>query len=119
MRGARLLIVDDEATLRDLLRRYLERAGYEVEACGAAGEAIQKFAAAPDQYALVITDLTLDGMNGEEMLERMRELHPGVKGMIASGYPYRPRLPGVVFLQKPFLPQMLTEAVAKALAEED
>jgi two-component system cell cycle sensor histidine kinase/response regulator CckA len=111
-----LLVVDDEAMLRDLLRRYLERAGYEVVACAGAAEALEQFAAAPARYALVLTDLALDGMDGEELLQRMREIDPGVRGIVASGYPHQPRLPGVGFLQKPFLPKMLAEAVAQALA---
>lgn len=111
-----LLIVDDEAALRELLRRYLERAGYEVVACAGAAEALEQFAAAPGRFALVITDLTLDGIDGEALLERMREMNPGLQGIVASGYPHQPRLPGVGFLPKPFLPKTLAEAVAQALA---
>ncbi len=115
MSRPRLLIVDDEATLRGLLRRYLERAGYEVVAFASSEEALAAFSADPRGFALVITDLTLDSMNGEEMLEQMRARNPQIPAFIASGYPYVPRLEGVGFLQKPFLPKMLTEAVERAL----
>jgi DNA-binding NtrC family response regulator len=110
-----LLIVDDEPNLLDLLRRYLERLGYEVETCGDAQDALALFQAAPDRFSMAITDLTLPSLNGEELIERMRRLRPGLPVIITSGYPYQPRTPGVVFLQKPFLPQMLVEAVEKAL----
>jgi two-component system C4-dicarboxylate transport response regulator DctD len=116
MTAARLLIVDDEATLRDLLRRFLERAGYAVETFSNAEEALERFQAAPHTFALVVTDLTLPGMNGEELLQRMRGTTPGVRGLITSGYSYVPRLEGVEFLQKPFLPQMLADAVKRVLA---
>ena len=114
MKALRLLIVDDEATLLDLLRRYLERSGYEVETCADAGEALRRFEAGPERFAMVITDLTLHGINGEELIERMRKLNPRLRALISSGYPYEPR-PGVGFLQKPFLPKMLAEAVDKEL----
>ena len=115
MSRPRLLIVDDEATLRDLLRRYLERAGYEVVAYARPEEALAAFTADPQGFALVITDLTLESMSGEEMLERIRAQNPEIPAFIASGYPYVPRLERVGFLQKPFLPKMLTEAVERAL----
>jgi DNA-binding NtrC family response regulator len=110
-----LLIVDDEPNLLDLLRRYLSRLGYEVETCGDAQDALALFQAAPDRFSMAITDLTLPSFNGEELIERMRQLRPGLPAIITSGYPYEPRAAGVVFLQKPFLPQMLVEAVEKTL----
>jgi len=109
-----LLIVDDEPNLLDLLRRYLGRLGYEVETCGNALDALALFQSAPERFSLAITDLSLPALNGEELIERMRQIRPGLPAIITSGYPYQPR-PGVGFLQKPFLPQMLAETVEKAL----
>jgi DNA-binding NtrC family response regulator len=111
----RLLIVDDEPKLLDLLRRYLGRLGYEVETRGDAHEALALFQAEPDRFSMAITDLSLPGLNGEELIERIRQIRPGLPAIITSGYPYQPRVAGVGFLQKPFLPQMLAEAVEKAL----
>jgi DNA-binding NtrC family response regulator len=113
--GARLLIVDDEPALLDLLKRYLERAGYQVETAGDSASALAAFQADPARYDMVITDLTLKGLGGEDLLERMREQNPGLRGLITSGYPHEPRIAGVGFLQKPFLPKMLVEAVEQAL----
>ncbi len=110
-----LLIVDDEPTLLDLLSRYLGRLGYQVETCGNAEDALARFQAGPDRFSLAITDLSLPSLNGEELIERMRELRPGLPAIITSGYPYVPRGAGIGFLQKPFLPQMLLEAVEKVL----
>ncbi len=112
---SRLLIVDDEPTLLQLLRRYLERQGFEVETCGSAEQALALFDPDPQRFDLVITDLTLPGANGAQLLESMRAKNPKLPGMIASGYPYVPQLKGVEFLQKPFLPQMLAEQIAKVL----
>jgi DNA-binding NtrC family response regulator len=110
-----LLIVDDEPKLLDLLSRYLGRLGYQVETCGDAQDALARFQAGPDRFSMAITDLSLPSLNGEELIERMRQLRPGLPAIITSGYPYVPRAAGVGFLQKPFLPQMLVEAVEKVL----
>src|SRR5689334_234633 len=93
MSAIRLLLVDDEAALTDLLKKYLERIGYVVDSCGSADEALALFGEHPQRYALVLTDLTLPGMSGEAMLEKMRERDPEVRAIVASGYPYQPRLP--------------------------
>jgi DNA-binding NtrC family response regulator len=110
-----LLIIDDEPKLLDLLRRYLGRLGYEVETCGNAQDALALFRASPDRFTMAITDLSLPTLTGEELIEQMRQIRPGLPAIITSGYPYVPRAAGVGFLQKPFLPQMLAEAVEKAL----
>jgi DNA-binding NtrC family response regulator len=115
MRQVRLLLVDDEGALLELLRKYLERLGFEVDACNTPEAALALFEADPQRYALVLTDLTLPGMNGEEMLDRMRGYNPNLRAVVASGYPYCPRSAQVDFLQKPFLPKMLAEAIDKIL----
>lgn len=112
----RLLIVDDEPKLRGLLERYLVRMGYVVEACDDAESGLARFTASPGDFALVVTDLTLPGMDGEQMLARMRELRPELGAVIASGYPHECASPAITrFLQKPFLPQMLVDAVQELL----
>ena len=108
-----ILLVDDEPALLDLLKKYLERLGYQVTACLSAEEALVQFEAEPDRHALVITDLTLKGMSGEEMIDRMRGIRPALKAILSSGYPHVPRSKKTVFLQKPFLPKALAEAIAR------
>jgi two-component system cell cycle sensor histidine kinase/response regulator CckA len=115
MGGARILLVDDEAALLDLLKRYLERLGYEVEACLTPLEAIDRFEANPGSYALVLTDLSLPGMKGTQMIALMRSREPKLRAIVASGYPYVPESKQTGFLQKPFLPKMLAELIEKML----
>jgi DNA-binding NtrC family response regulator len=114
-RAIRLLIVDDEAALLDLLQRYLTRLGYEVDMAANAEDALASFASNPERYACVLTDLKLPGMGGEELLARMRALRPGLPALICSGYPYEPRTPATGFLQKPYLPGMLAEELRRIL----
>jgi len=111
----RLLIVDDEPALLGLLQRYLERLGYQVDVAETAQAALAHFETDPGKYACVLTDLNLPGMSGEEMLERMRALWPGLRALVSSGHPYQPQWAGIGFLQKPYLPAMLAEALEGVL----
>jgi two-component system cell cycle sensor histidine kinase/response regulator CckA len=115
MGGVRILLVDDEAPLLDLLKRYLERLGYQVDSCLTPAQALALFEPDPTQYALVLTDLTLPGMRGDEMLVRMRLLSPKLRAIVASGYPYEARGKRTRSLQKPFLPKMLADQIEELL----
>lgn len=110
-----LLLVDDEVALADLLKKYLERLGYRVDACTHPEAALALLDAHPERYTLLITDLTLPAMSGDELIGRARERAPQLRAIVASGYAYEPRVAGVEFLQKPFLPKLLAEAVGRAL----
>jgi DNA-binding response OmpR family regulator len=114
-RPLRILIVDDEPALLGLLQRYLERLGYRIDVAGNAQAALEHFEADPAKYDCILTDLTLPGMSGEEMLERMRAQRPGLRALVSSGHPYQPRSAGIGFIQKPYLPAMLVEALKDIL----
>jgi two-component system cell cycle sensor histidine kinase/response regulator CckA len=117
MGPVRLLIVDDEPAMLGLLRRYLERLGYEVDVAATAEAALAHFESGAEKYACVITDLKLPGMSGEEMLERMRAVRPGLRALVSSGNPYQPQSAGVGFLQKPYMPAMLVEALERIFGQ--
>jgi DNA-binding response OmpR family regulator len=71
MSGARILVVDDEAQIRELVRLYLEREGYVVRGCGDGPGALDAVAEwSPD---LMVLDLLLPGMSGQEVCRRLRE----------------------------------------------
>ncbi len=113
--GTRILLVDDEVPLLALLKKYLERLGYEVEACLTPTLALSAFEDNPANFDLVLTDLTLPDMKGDEMIERMRGTAPTLRAIITSGYPYHPKERLTGFLQKPFLPKMLAEEIERIL----
>lgn len=123
MQPARILLVEDEPSLIQLLQKYLNRLGYEVEAHSTSTEALRRFESAPEAVDLVIADLGMPDIPGDTLLTRMLEIRPDLRILICSGSPfYIANLPKalerqVAFLQKPFVPKMLSEAVQQLLAK--
>ncbi len=118
----RILLVDDEKALLIVMEQYLRRLGYGVEACLSGQEAWDRFEAHPFAYSLVLADITMPEMSGQELLLRMLQLNSTIGILICSGYPFDiSTLPSTVhqqtgFLQKPFTPKMLSEAIERLLA---
>ncbi len=107
-------MVDDDVPVVTLLRRYLERSGFQVEIATHPEAALDLLRTASQPFALVVTDLSLPDMTGVEMIAKMRLVQPSLPALISSGYPHVPETPATAFLQKPYLPQQLVTAV-KAL----
>ncbi len=81
----RILVVDDEAVVRDLLERVLGGAGHEVEVVADGESALRKLAAAP--FDLVVVDKNLPGLGGLELLRKARTAHPRLQAILDTGYP--------------------------------
>ncbi|MDH3285749.1 MAG: response regulator, partial [Acidobacteriota bacterium] len=111
-----VLVVDDEASVRITSRRILEKAGFEVLTARDGHEALELFGSR-GEIDLVVLDLTMPRMGGEEVLERLLELRGDVPVLLASGYAEeeidrrfaRSRPAG--FVQKPFDVRSLLQAV--------
>jgi PAS domain S-box-containing protein len=116
----KVLIVEDEESLRKMIRVTLDRAGYDVEDAASSEEAIPR-AVMRDGIDLLVSDIILPGMNGREMAQAILQRHPGMKVLFISGYAQgavgRPWVPpeGTAFLQKPFTPSALTRKVREVL----
>ena len=86
----KILVMDDEEMVREILGRILPRLGYEAEFAGDGGEAIERFVQAEgsgQEFAAVILDLTVPGgMGGKEALAKLLEIDPQVKTIVSSGY---------------------------------
>lgn len=86
----RILVMDDEPSVRDLLKDALEHLGYDVEATKDGKEALQRYAAclkSSDAFSVVILDLTVPGgMGGLETAAEIRKIDPSAKLIISSGY---------------------------------
>ncbi len=81
-----VLVVDDEEIIRSLLRGVLEDAGFEVLVARGGGEAVEIFREHGDEIALVLLDLTMPHMSGEEAFRRLKRIRNDVRVVISSGY---------------------------------
>ncbi|NJD27913.1 MAG: PAS domain S-box protein [Chloroflexi bacterium] len=112
-----IMVVEDDAAVRQFVQIVLERHGYRVIAASGASDALDRIAGADGPIHLLITDIVMPGMSGVELAKRAAELVPGIKVMFASGYTENTIVhhgvldPGVPFLQKPFAPGQLAERV--------
>lgn len=113
----RILVVDDDAALLQLMNAYLSRLGYGVDACRSAEDGWALVQADPSRYRLALVDLKMPGMGGRELALRILDSNPSIRLVVVSGSPAG--LSGVAardghrvsFLRKPFVPQELAEAI--------
>ena len=83
MDAVRILVVDDDAGVREAVCEALTYLGYATEPVSGAGEALDRFH--PGRYRVVVTDLAMPVMNGLQLARRLRALEPGLPIMIFSG----------------------------------
>jgi len=107
-----VLVVEDEAAVRRFCCTVLRRYGYQVFEAAGPVEALDTLQHQP--VGLVLTDITMPGMNGKEMVKRIdREQQPGLKVLYMSGYSENLE-PGLDFLEKPFTSADLLKRVRAA-----
>ncbi len=120
--AAKVLLVEDEALVRDMVRTFLERAGYAVVALSTAEEAID--GAHVDDTDLLLTDVMLRGKTGVDLAKALRVRRPGLKVVYMSGNVADDTAresvvsPDARFLAKPFTRTMLLEAVRSLAASQ-
>jgi len=113
--GLMVLVVEDEASVRSFCCTVLKRFGYRVLEAAGPIEALKTLQEVPEPVALVLTDITMPGMNGKEMVKRIdREVQPDVKVLYMSGYSENIE-PGLDLLEKPFTSADLLRRVRAAL----
>ncbi len=111
---ARVLLIEDQALLRDGLARWLGDQGYAVIACESAEEALAR----ANDVDVIASDVVLRGMDGIELLARLRRSAPALPAVLFSGHldhmaARRREIPeGVTFLEKPFAPELLLSTLA-------
>ena len=104
----RLLIVDDEPQVRRVLTVALESAGFDVVSAAAGNTALDLFDSDPHGFDLVLTDLTMPGLDGHELFDALTARDPELPVILTSGYPdplrtacYPDGRPAL-FLEKPY-----------------
>ncbi len=114
-----ILIVEDEASQRDVLGDILDEAGFKVTAVGRATDALAALRAGP--YNLLITDLRMPEMDGIELLTQAKRLQPELEVVVMTAYAtvetavHAMKLGATDYLAKPFDKDMLLVVVGKAL----
>ena len=119
MSNARVLVVDDEAIVRESIRDWLIFSGYEVEIAENGEEALSKME--KGDFNVLLLDVRLPGESGMNILARSRAIQPDIKSIILTAYPSEDtiaeakKLGAVDYLIKPLIPDELERIIRGAL----
>ena len=118
-----VLIVDDEEDLRDIMRRMLERRGFDTLTAGDPQQALAVCQDHPGEIDILVTDLGLPGVSGGELSRSATELRPQMSVVYISGLPKELAVADgqigddAVLVKKPFSTELLLEALRSVLSE--
>jgi len=120
-----VLVVDDEELVRNMAKVTLERCGYSVETAGNGQIAVEAFSARPEEFAVVLLDLAMPVMDGEEALRHIKGIRSDAIVVLSSGYSemeavnrFQNRgLSG--FLQKPYTATALARKIKQAVKQKN
>jgi len=122
----KILIMDDEESVRQVSVEMLKHMEYEVESVKDGAEAVEVYSSALESgkpFDVIIMDLTIPGgMGGKEAIKKLLEIDPGIRAIVSSGYPGDPVMSnfrdygfsGIV--EKPFRIGELSEQIRKVMA---
>jgi CheY-like chemotaxis protein len=82
----KILLVDDEQTIIDTGREMLEYLGYTVKTCRTGTDALKMFEETPEGFDLIISDMTMPGMNGDRLAKKLIEIRPDIPVVICTGF---------------------------------
>jgi len=120
-RDLTLLLIDDEEVVRDMVGEVLEHERVSVLRAEDGARGIALFRDQRERIDLVLLDLSMPGLSGEETFRRLREIDPGVPVILSSGYDHeeaRARFgegAPAGFIQKPYRPEQLMAEVGRCL----
>jgi CheY-like chemotaxis protein len=119
-----IVVVEDDESVRELVRIILEANGYRVHAVGDPADAERVASELPAGVDLLLTDVVMPQISGRELAERLAELHPGLRVLFMSGYSdeavFRHGVlsPEAAFIEKPFTERSLTRKVREVLDQQ-
>lgn len=119
-RGERILVMDDEEAIREMLEASLRHYGYDVVVVSDGESGIAELARDPSKIDVIITDFLMPGLHGQELIEKLREIDPKSRIIIITGYGEMRRVMDVAetthvrYLIKPFTVEAMLEALHRA-----
>ncbi len=117
----RILLVDDEAPIVKLERQIFERLGYQVTTCQDSIQALEQFKADPDAFDMVITDMAMPNMTGDQLTRELLAIRPDLPIIICTGFSERisPEIARALgargFIMKPIVRSELVKMVRSVL----
>jgi CheY-like chemotaxis protein len=119
-RKQRILVADDDDMVRMVMRAVLAYQGYHIEEAIDGMDAVEKYTQSPESIDLVMMDVNMPSMGGNDALSRLQELNPAVKAVLLSGgVQLGENVDGassVRYLQKPFANDELVRLVGEMLS---
>ncbi|MES0447488.1 MAG: PAS domain S-box protein, partial [Desulfobacterales bacterium] len=119
-----ILLVDDEDMIIDVSQDILKLLGYNVLTAKSGEEAIQAYKKNQDKIDMVVLDMIMPGMNGGEAYNKLKEINPGIKVLLSSGYSLNEQAVEILergcngFIQKPFNTPDLSKKMREILDKE-
>jgi len=110
-----VMLVEDQKSVLAATSRMLARYGFHLLVAGNGHEALRLSEAHPGPIHLLLTDMVMPGMSGEELAAAIRLRRAETKVLFVSGYPKRPQVSGSAFLPKPFTRGVLLEKIREVL----
>jgi len=116
-----ILVVEDDPSVRELVRQVLAPLGYKVLATAGGDDALRTSDSCDGPVDLLLTDVVMPGMNGKQLAEAIRIKRPGIKVLFMSGYAHDVLStqgmlePGVAMIHKPFRTVALARQVRQVL----
>ncbi len=123
-KGELVLVVDDEMPIRDALVRTLKANGYQAYTAEDGSDALALYYERREEIAVVVTDLSMGGMDGIQLVRALRKVNPNVRVVVSSGHFQKENTTilnalGVKqFLDKPYTADKLLRAVQTAMSEK-
>ena len=118
----RILLVDDEEALVNMGKLLLDSLGYKVTKRTSSIEALALFKARPDKFDLVITDLTMPNMTGDELAQKLVSIRPDIPVILSTGFSAKitaeeaKRIGIRAFVLKPVIKKDIAETIRKVLS---
>ena len=120
----KILVVDDEEAIRQVYKEFLEKYGYVVSTCNDGVQALREFKKRPHHFDVIVTDMTMPGMTGEQLALKLLKIRPDIPIILCTGFSEDISSAAAAeigirkFVQKPVASQKLIHMIRDIMARE-